>query len=320
MGRAEAGGEPGELESRLLAGDRRALSRILTEVEVGSPRGRAAMRTLYPRTGRAQIVGITGSPGAGKSSVTNELAKVYRRRERTVGIVAVDPSSPFTQGAILGDRVRMQELTSDAGIFLRSLASRGALGGLSEGTLDVILVLDAFGKDVILVETVGAGQDEVEIAGTAQTTVLVNTPGMGDDIQAMKAGIMEIANILAVNKADLPGADVIVSQLAALLSLAPQGAWETPILRMVATTGEGIEELADACDRHHAYLVESGELAAAEQRRARRQILGLARQRLLSRLIENAGGEERLATLAAAVARREVDPHSAVEAWIGEAE
>jgi LAO/AO transport system kinase len=320
MAKAEAVGEPGELESRLLAGDRRALSRILTEVEVGSPRGRAAMRTLYPRTGRAQIIGITGSPGAGKSSVTNELAKVYRQRERTVGIVAVDPSSPFTQGAILGDRVRMQELTSDAGIFLRSLASRGALGGLSEGTLDVILVLDAFGKDVVLVETVGAGQDEVEIAGTAQTTVLVNTPGMGDDIQAMKAGIMEIANILAVNKADLPGADVIASQLAALLSLAPQGAWETPILRMVATTGEGIEALADACDRHHAYLVESGEMATAEQRRARRQILGLARQRLLSRLMEHAGGEERLAELASAVARREVDPYAAVEAWVGEGE
>ncbi|MCZ6706943.1 MAG: methylmalonyl Co-A mutase-associated GTPase MeaB [Chloroflexi bacterium] len=304
------------LEERLLAGDRRARARILTEVEVGSARGLEAMRVLYPKTGRAQTIGITGSPGAGKSTVTNALAKEYRARDRSVGIVAVDPSSPFTQGAILGDRVRMQELTADKGVFMRSLASRGSLGGLSEGSMDVILVLDAFGKDVILIETVGAGQDEVEIAGTAQTTLLINTPGMGDDIQAMKAGIMEIANVLAVNKADLPGADIVVSQLSALLSLASGAAWDPPIVKMIATEGEGIRETADACDRHHAYLLESGEMAAVERGRARRQIVALARTQLLSRLVQDSGGEERLGELVAAVAEREVDPHTAVERWL----
>ncbi len=276
------------------------------------------MRVLYPRTGRAQTIGITGSPGAGKSTVTNELAKEYRRRGKSVGIVAIDPSSPFTEGAILGDRVRMQELTSDSEIFLRSLASRGSLGGLSEGTMDVILAMDAFGKDVILIETVGAGQDEVEIAGTAKTTILVNTPGMGDDIQTMKAGIMEIADVLAVNKADQPGADILVSQLSALLSLSPKVEWDPPILKVVATEGTGITELADACDQHHAHLQDSGRIKDSERDRSRRQILNLARRRLLSRLMEHSGGEERLAQLVSAVADRTLDPHSAVDQWIQE--
>ena len=304
------------LEERLLEGDRRALARLLTEVEAGSPRGLAAMKVLYPHTGRAQTIGVTGSPGAGKSTVTNEMAKAYRARRKTVGIVAIDPSSPFTQGAILGDRVRMQELTADSGIFLRSLASRGSLGGLSEGSMDVILVMDAFGKDVILIETVGAGQDEVEIAGTALTTVLVNTPGMGDDIQAMKAGIMEIADVLAVNKADLPGADILVSQLSALLSLAPAEGWAPPIIKVTATEAEGIEELVDACDKHHAYLVESGMIAESEANCARRQIVALARRRLLAQLIEHSGGQDRLDELVAAVAKRHLAPHRAVDQWI----
>ena len=219
-------GRLAELEEQLLAGDRRALSRVLSWVENGDARGRAMLRALYPRSGRARTIGLTGSPGAGKSTVTNELAKAYRARGCTVGIVAVDPSSPYTQGAILGDRVRMSELYSDADVFIRSLASRGALGGLSAATQDVIHVLDAYGKDVILIETVGAGQDEVEIAGTAQTTILVNTPNMGDEVQTLKAGIMEIADVLAVNKADLPGADRMTSALKALLSLAPSRGWE----------------------------------------------------------------------------------------------
>ena len=303
----------------LLAGNRRALSRVLTEVENGSPAGREATRRLYAKTGRAQTIGITGSPGAGKSTVTNGLAKEYRQRGKSVGIVAVDPSSPFTQGAILGDRVRMQELTSDPEIFMRSLASRGALGGLSSGTMDVILALDAFGKDVILIETVGAGQDEVEIAGTAQTTVLINTPGMGDDIQAMKAGIMEIADVLGINKADLPGAEILESQLRALLTFSAHKDWEPPIVRMVATKNEGMAALADACDRHHAYLRESGRWEAAEKRRARHQLLTEARQRLLRRIMERGGGEARFDALVTAVARRETDPHSAVDVLIAEA-
>ncbi len=307
---------PPSLEERLLEGDRRALARLLTEVEIGGPRGLAAMEALYPYTGQAQTIGVTGSPGAGKSTVTNEMAKAYRSRGKTVGIVAIDPSSPFTQGAILGDRVRMQELTGDSGIFLRSLASRGSLGGLSAGSMDVVLVLDAFGKDVILIETVGAGQDEVEIAGTAMTTVLVNTPGTGDDIQAMKAGIMEIADVLAVNKADLPGADILVSQLSALLSLSPAEEWDPPIVKVTATEAEGIEGLVDACDKHYAYLVESGALADSEANRARRQIVALARRRLLAQLIDHSGGQDRLDALVAAVVGRQLDPHTAVDQWI----
>ena len=304
-----------ELEERLLSGDRRALARVLSWVESGDQRGRDMLRALYPRSGRARTIGLTGSPGAGKSTVTNELAKVFRRRGQSVGIVAVDPSSPYTMGAILGDRVRMTELYSDPDVFIRSLASRGALGGLSAATQDVVHVLDAYGKDVILIETVGAGQDEVDIAGAAQTTVLINTPNMGDEVQTLKAGIMEIANVLAVNKSDLPGANRMVSALKALLSLNPDQAWDPPVVRIVATKGEGIEALADACDSHFAELESSGQRQIAELERARHQITALARANVLSRLYTESG-EERLAKLANDVASRVADPHSAAAAWL----
>ena len=218
-------------------------------------------------------------------------------------------------GAILGDRVRMTELYSDPDVFIRSLASRGALGGLSAATQDVIHVLDAYGKDVILIETVGAGQDEVEIAGAAQTTVLVNTPNMGDEVQTLKAGIMEIADVLAVNKSDLPGADRMVSALKALLSLNPDRGWEPPVVRIVATQGEGIEQLAEACDSHFEELQTSGKLQTAELERARQQIISLARARMLDRLHTEAG-EEKLATLVNDVAARTSDPHTAAAAWL----
>ena len=230
-------GRLAELEARLLDGDRRALARVLSWVESGDQRGRDMLRALYPRSGRARTIGLTGSPGAGKSTVTNELAKAFRERGQSVGIVAIDPSSPYTMGAILGDRVRMTELYSDPDVFIRSLASRGALGGLSAATQDVIHVLDAYGKDVILIETVGAGQDEVDIAGAAQTTILVNTPNMGDEVQTLKAGIMEIADVLAVNKSDLPGADRMVSALKALLSLNPDRGWDPPVVRVDRDSG-----------------------------------------------------------------------------------
>ncbi|MXX81443.1 MAG: methylmalonyl Co-A mutase-associated GTPase MeaB [Chloroflexi bacterium] len=310
-------GRLAELESRLLAGDRRALARVLSWVESGDERGREMLRALYPRSGRARTIGLTGSPGAGKSTVTNELAKSFRARGQTVGIVAIDPSSPYTMGAILGDRVRMTELYSDEGVFIRSLASRGALGGLSAATQDVVHILDAYGKDVILIETVGAGQDEVDIAGAAQTTILVNTPNMGDEVQTLKAGIMEIADVLAVNKSDLPGADRMVSALKALLSLNPDRGWDPPVVRIVGTKGEGIDKLTEACDSHFEELQSSGKLEAAELARARQQITSLARANVLNRM-RTETGEQRLVDLSKAVARRRADPHSAAAAWLAD--
>lgn len=302
-----------ELLQRFLQGDRRALARILTRVENETEEGREYVRALFSRSGRAHTVGITGSAGSGKSTVTGALAAEWRRRGKQVGIVAVDPSSPFTHGALLGDRIRMHDLALDPGVYVRSMASRGALGGLAPAVNDVVAVMDAFGFDVIIIETVGAGQDEVEIAGTALTTVLINNPGTGDDIQAMKAGIIEIADILVVNKADLPGADTLVSQLQALLILAPQGARRPPILRTIATTGEGIPALADAIEEHRAELEESGDLERQRQDDARHQILWQAQAILLER-IRAATPQSELETLVARVAARELDPHSAAEA------
>ena len=308
-------GRLAELEALLLAKDRRALARVLSWVESGDARGREMLRALYPRSGRARTIGLTGSPGAGKSTVTNELAKAFRQRGQTVGIVAIDPSSPYTMGAILGDRVRMTELYSDPDVFIRSLASRGALGGLSAATQDVIHVLDAYGKDVVLIETVGAGQDEVDIAGAAQTTILVNTPNMGDEVQTLKAGIMEIADVLAVNKSDLPGANRMVSALKALLSLNPDHGWDPPILPIIATQGEGTDKLVEACDSHFAELESSGRLQTAELERARQQITSLARANVLNQL-HTETGEERLAKLANDVASRHSDPHTAAATWL----
>ena len=219
-----------DLVPRFLNGERRALARVISRVENETVAGREYLRQLFPHSGKAHIVGVTGGAGSGKSTLTGALAAEYRRRGKTVGIVAVDPSSPFTHGAILGDRIRMQDLALDPGVYVRSMASRGALGGLAPTIADVVGVMDAFGFDYVIIETVGAGQDEVEIAGTALTTLLVNNPGTGDDIQALKAGIIEIADVLIVNKADHPGADVLVSQLQALLSLSPPGSRRPPFL------------------------------------------------------------------------------------------
>jgi LAO/AO transport system kinase len=297
---------------RLLAGDRRALARVVGWARDERPEGREALRLLYPRTGRAHTVGITGSAGSGKSTLTTAMAKEQRKRQRTVGIVAVDPSSAFTGGAILGDRIRMQELTGDAGVFMHSLASRGALGALSATTADVVSVLDASGKDIILIETVGAGQDEIEIARTAQTTLLVLTPNTGDDIQAMKAGIMEIADVLVVNKADLPNAEILFSQLKALLSYSEHRAWEIPIVRVVATKGEGIAELADRIEQHGAFLRDSGEGEARARDRARHQIADAVRAEISRRFLLGDGGE-RLTRLVEQVADRKLDPRSAAD-------
>ena len=300
-----------ELVEALVTGNRRALARSITHVEADTATGREVLRRVYPRTGRAQTVGITGSAGAGKSTLAGAIAREQRMRGRSVGIVAVDPSSPFSHGAILGDRIRMQDLTSDPGVFLRSMASRGNLGGLSEAATGVIDLMDAAGFDVVLVETVGAGQDEVEVATAAQTTVLVANPGAGDEVQSMKAGLMEVAQIMVVNKADLAGADTAVAQLKALLSIANFESWIPPILKTVSRANEGIGEVVDAIDRHQKH-VRSAEHADAERRRhVRGQIIDLARAALQREALEAAGRSGLLEALVDSVAARERDPRSA---------
>lgn len=304
-----------EAAEKLLAGDKRSLSRVLTWVENNEPAGREAMRELYSHTGRAHIIGITGPSGSGKSTLTGAMARAYRKFGRTVGIVAVDPTSPFTRGAILGDRIRMQDLTSDPGVFIRSMATRGALGGLAAATNEVVAVMDASGKDIVLLETVGAGQDEVEVAETAHTTVVVNIPGAGDDMQAIKAGILEIADILVINKADLPQADSVFKQLHIYTDLQRKPGWNVPILKTVAHREQGITEVLEAIDKHWAFLNESGRLGAMVRQRARRQLLATAQSILLERIVHAADGS--VDELTEQVAAREIDPRTAAERLIG---
>ena len=305
-----------ELIARLLQGDKWALSRILSFVENGRPEGRQAIKALFGHTGHAHVVGVTGPAGSGKSTLVGALARKYRERGRTVGIVAVDPTSPFTRGAILGDRIRMQELTSDPGVFIRSMATRGALGGLAAATNDVVAVLDAAHKDLIIVETVGAGQDEVEVADTAHTAVVISVPGAGDEVQAIKAGILEIADILVVNKADQPRADITVQQLHAFLNLSRNEGWDVPILKTVAIKADGVVELAEAIDQHRTFLETSGRMEEAMRHRARRQLLALAQEELLARVLASAEANGHLDELVEAIARREVDPHTAARRLI----
>lgn len=304
-----------ELVERLLAGNRRALGRVLTLIENDTPEGRRALALLYPMAGRAHTVGLTGSAGSGKSTLTAALAREVRRRGQSIGIVAIDPTSPFSQGALLGDRIRMQDLTSDREVFLRSMATRGNLGGLAPATAGIVTALDAFGKDIVLVETVGAGQDEVDVAMMADTTVVVLTPGAGDDVQAMKAGIMEIADVLAVNKCDLPNADLLARQVASIVDAAP-GDRRTPILRTAGAMDEGIEALVDALEEHRAYIVQSDVQARHRRVQARHQVLTLARQRLIDRVVSDDANNAKLAGLVERVANHEIDPHTAADMLI----
>ncbi len=292
-------------------GNRRSLARAITKVESDSADGREILRQIYPHTGHAHTIGITGSAGAGKSTLVGSLAREQRKRGKTVGIVAVDPSSPFSHGAILGDRIRMQDLTSDDGVFLRSMASRGNLGGLSEMATGAADLMDAAGLDVVLIETVGAGQDEVEVATAAQTTVLVANPGAGDEVQSMKAGLMEIAQILVVNKADLAGADTAVAQLKTLLAIADHGNWLPPILKTIAKSDEGIDVLADKIDEHFGYT-RSEEFFEIERRsHVRGQIVDLTRAILQRRLMTLTANDTTLEDLIDQVASRQRDPRSA---------
>ncbi|MDP3046640.1 MAG: methylmalonyl Co-A mutase-associated GTPase MeaB, partial [Chloroflexota bacterium] len=306
-----------DLVDRLLAGDRRAVARLISLVENGAPESREALAALFPHTGHAHIVGITGSPGSGKSTLVNQIAKAFRRQGATVGIVAVDPTSPFSGGAILGDRIRMQELCGDPGVFIRSMATRGALGGLARATSDVVKVLDAFGKDVILVETVGVGQDEVDIARAAHTTVVVEAPGMGDDIQALKAGVMEIADILVVNKADREGAERTVAALEMMLDLNghPACGWQIPVLKTVATQNEGIAGLVDATLRHRQFLLQSGNLALRERERVDRELADLVQERLRA-LVLAAVAPGEIDALVDGIVTRRLDPYAAADVLV----
>jgi LAO/AO transport system kinase len=305
------------LVERLLTGDRRAIARLITIIENDGAEAREALAALYPHTGRAHIVGVTGAPGTGKSTLVNELAKLYRQRNRTVGIIAVDPTSPFSGGALLGDRIRMRDLSGDPGIFIRSMATRGSLGGLARATADVIKVLDAAGYQMIFVETVGAGQAEVDIAKAAHTTIVVEAPGLGDDIQAIKAGITEIADIFVVNKADREGADSTVMALQMTLDLNHRwhlvgdgSSWRPPICKTVALHGKGISAVVEAIEEHTAYLRESGNLQRRERERAEEELRNILTQEMARSFFERVD-ETQFSGLIDRIMRRELDPYSA---------
>jgi len=301
-----------DLIARARSGDKRSIARLLSAVENDEPSAPAVLKALYPRTGQAYVVGITGPPGGGKSTLVNRLAGLYRETKMRVAIVAVDPSSPFTGGAILGDRIRMQERSLDDGIFIRSMASRGHAGGLARATARLVNVLDALGNGVVIVETVGVGQEEVDVVSVADTVCLVTVPGLGDDIQAIKAGVLEIADVLVVNKADRPGADETVRDLAQMLSLAKDPSWKPPIVRTAARSGEGIEQLVDAIAKHRAWAEESGERTRRRREAARSEVLTLLREALLRRL-EGRIGDARLDAAVSRVADRRLDPYAAVD-------
>lgn len=322
------------LAEQLLSGNRLALTRLLTQVENDTPEGRAALTELFPYTGRAHLIGVTGAPGTGKSSLVNQLALHFRKQEnRRVAVVAVDPSSPFTGGAVLGDRVRMRDLAGDPGVFIRSMASRGSLGGLAQATAGLVQVFDAAGFDIILIETVGAGQAEVEIARLAHTTLVIEAPGLGDDIQAIKAGILEIADILVINKSDRPGVENTLKALKNALELAHPvrhvfhhhgklevveapdeplyNSWIPPIQQTVATEGTGIRELVDEIARHAEHLRESGDWAARERSRLGSELDALLREMLVARFREQVP-ESRYEEVLERVFERELAPWEAV--------
>jgi len=303
-----------DLIEKVLAGQPRAVARAISRIENQSTEAAAIMKAVFPRAGRATVIGITGAPGAGKSSLVDKLALSYKENGEKVGIVCIDPSSPFSGGAILGDRIRMSALGTQPNIFIRSMATRGNLGGLSRATVDAVTILDAAGFDKVIVETVGVGQDEVEIVKTADVSVVVLVPGMGDDIQAIKAGIMEIGDVFVINKADREGVLRTQKELEALLSLAHRpDMWNPPIIKTIATESQGIQDLATAIDAYYSFQNEAD--SGRERRRAiaRWRLLELLQERLLSDLLRQNGTSEKLERLAVEVAEKRCDPYSAVD-------
>jgi LAO/AO transport system kinase len=300
-----------DLAERLLDGDRRALARAISLVENDDPEGWALVREVYPRTGRARVVGFTGPPGVGKSTLIGRLIEHARARDREIAVLSIDPSSPFTQGALLGDRIRLSDHFLDRGVFIRSMASRGSLGGLSEATLQAALLMDASGKDDVFLETVGVGQAEVDIIDHADTVVLVLMPGSGDSIQALKAGVMEIPDVIVVNKSDHPLTDTMVREIRGVLSLGPQEGWRVPIVRTEASRSEGIDEVEEKIQEHHAYIREQGTLAERRRRNLMNEVLALAGARLRRQLEAQVRDDPSVQELLDEVVARRLDPASA---------
>ncbi len=302
-----------DLAKRLIAGDKRALAQSISLVENGEAEGRDLVRSVYPETGKAAIIGVTGSPGVGKSTLIGELIKHSREKDKDVAVLSIDPSSPFSQGALLGDRIRLAEHFTDSGVFIRSMASRGALGGLSEATLQSTLLMDASGADIIYLETVGVGQAEVDIIDHADTLLLVLMPGSGDSVQALKAGIMEIPDIVVVNKADHSMSDTMVHEIQGVLALGPKTSWEVPIIKTEASNGVGIEDLQGQIDLHRAHIVKEGELEDRRRRNLMNEVMSIAASRQRHRLEDHVRGNPQLEKLLNDVADRQLDPASAAD-------
>jgi LAO/AO transport system kinase len=299
------------LAQRLLGGDKRALARAISLVENDKPEGWDLVREVYPHTGKASIVGFTGPPGVGKSTLLGALTKLERGRDRSVAVLSIDPSSPFTKGALLGDRIRLSEHFLDPGVFIRSMANRGALGGLSEATLQAALLMDASGRDIVMLETVGVGQAEVDIIDHADTVVLVLMPGSGDSIQALKAGVMEIPDIIVVNKSDHPLTDTMIREIKGVLALGSHEGWQVPIVTTEAVRGEGIEQLAEKLSEHRAYIESEGTLSERRRRNLMNEVLAIATFRMRRELEAAVREDETVQELLDRVVSRELDPASA---------